>query len=49
MSDDRRKISKKRNLEDIKQKLYQAQASGDRFQIMVWQAVLKKLENTEKK
>jgi hypothetical protein len=37
-----------RKLEDVKQKLYQAQASGDRFQQMVWKAVLEKLMNEKK-
>lgn len=45
----KRRNPKARNLEDVKQKLYQAQADGDRFQQMVWKAVLAKLENTEKK
>lgn len=37
-----------RKLEDVKQKLYQAQASGDRFQVKIWTDVLKKLENDKK-
>lgn len=41
---DRRKISKRRSLEEVKQKLYQAEASGNKFQIMVWKSVLNKLE-----
>ena len=45
MKEDKRKTFKKRNLEDVKQRLYQAQASGDKFQIKVWTAVLKKLED----
>lgn len=37
---DRRKVSKRRNIEDVKQKLYQAEASGNKFQIKVWKDIL---------
>lgn len=51
MKHDRRTNNKKRSLEEVKQKLYQAQASGDKFQQKVWKAVLDKLlaDNAVKK
>lgn len=39
----KRRNPNRRNLEDVKQKLYQAQASGDKFQQKIWAAVLAKL------
>lgn len=43
MKEDRRKTHKKRNLDEVKQRLYQAQASGDKLQTRIWQAVLARL------
>lgn len=44
---DRRKISKRRKLEEVYQNLTQAEASGDKFQIKIWKDVLKKLESLD--
>ena len=51
MSDDRRKISKRRNLEEVKQNLYQAEAAGDKVRAKMWRAVIEKLlaQNSVKK
>ena len=40
---DRRKTAKKRNLEEVKQNLYQAEAAGDKVRVKIWKAVLAKL------
>lgn len=42
---DRRKTIRKRNLEECYQNLYQAEAKGDRHQIMIWKAIIAKLES----
>jgi hypothetical protein len=51
MSDDRRKISKRKNLEEVKQNLYQAEAAGDKVRARMWKSVLDKLlaQNSVKK
>ena len=46
---DRRKVSKKRKLEDCYQNLYQAQAKGDKFQIKVWKDIISKIESDNAK
>jgi hypothetical protein len=45
MKEDRRKVSKKRKLEECYQNLYQAQAKNDKFQIKVWKDIINKLES----
>jgi hypothetical protein len=38
-----------RKLEDCYQNLYQAEAKGDRHQIMIWKAIIAKLESSDDK
>lgn len=42
---DRRKISKRRSLEEVKQHLYQAEAAGDKVRARMWKAVYEKLKS----
>lgn len=43
--EDRRKVSKKRKLEEVYQNLYQAEQSGNKFQIKIWKDIINKLES----
>jgi hypothetical protein len=39
--------AKKGSLEECYQRLYQAQSSGDRVRIKIWQDIIKKLESKD--
>lgn len=47
MSKDRNHVSKTRKLEEVFQRLYDAEAKGDAFQIKIWKAIIAKLESQE--
>jgi hypothetical protein len=43
--EDRRKVSKKRKLEEVYQNLYQAEQSNNKFLIKIWKDIINKLES----
>jgi hypothetical protein len=43
----KKEFPKKRELEDCYQNLYQAEAKGDKHQIMIWKAIIAKLESRD--
>lgn len=46
MTEKKKRINpKRRKLEEVYQNLYQAEANGDKFQIKIWQDIIKKLES----